>query len=227
MKIENIIQIAGIMDFAEARMLLDAGVDWLGFPLRLPVHQEDLSDAEAAAVIAALPSPDAAVLITYLSQASEIVALCRMLNVRKVQLHGAVAISELRKLRERTTEALLIKSLVVRGDNLEELQHQVDKYTPYVDAFITDTHDPATGADGATGKTHDWHISAALVKHSPKPVILAGGLTPDNVREAIRTVRPAGVDAHTGVEGADGRKDAQKVKLFVKAAREEFGYKSQ
>ena len=224
---QQIIQIAGILDLEEAQMLLNAGVDWLGFPLRLPVHKEDLSDTEAATVIAALPSPDAAVLITYLSQASEIIALCRRLNVRKVQLHGAVAISELRKLREHMTDALLIKSLVVRGDNLAELQHQVDNYAPYVDAFITDTHDPATGADGATGKTHDWRISAALVKRSPKPVILAGGLTPENVRQAILTVRPAGVDAHTGVEGADGRKDAQKVKAFVKAAREGFGYKSQ
>jgi len=91
-----------------------------------------------------------------------------------------------------------------------------------VDAFITDTFDPATGASGATGKTHDWTVSRRLVERSPKPVILAGGLTPGNVRNAIRKVRPAGVDVHTGVEGSDGRKRRDLVRTFVAEARAGF-----
>ncbi len=91
-----------------------------------------------------------------------------------------------------------------------------------MDAFITDTFDPATGASGATGKTHEWGISRELRALSPKPLILAGGLNPENVREAIETVRPAAVDAHTGVEDAEGRKDPAKVRAFVAAAREGF-----
>jgi phosphoribosylanthranilate isomerase len=94
-----------------------------------------------------------------------------------------------------------------------------------VDAFITDTFDPATGASGATGKTHDWQISRRLVEISPQPVILAGGLTPDNVREAILAVQPAGVDCHTGVEDASGRKDADKVRRFVAEARAGFRWR--
>ena len=88
-----------------------------------------------------------------------------------------------------------------------------------MDGFITDTYAPETGASGATGRTHDWAVSRRLVQLSPKPVILAGGLTPANVRQAIATVGPAGVDVHTGVEDASGRKDRGKVLAFVAAAR--------
>ena len=70
--------------------------------------------------------------------------------------------------------------------------------------------------------THDWEVSRRLVEYSPKPIILAGGLDPDNVRDAILQVGPAGVDAHTGVEGADGRKSHALVTRFVAAARDGF-----
>jgi len=110
----------------------------------------------------------------------------------------------------------------VRADNAAALQEAVDRFAPLVDAFITDTFDPATGASGATGKTHDWTVSRRLVERSPKPVILAGGLTAGNVRDAIRTVRPAGVDVHTGVEGSDGRKRRDLVHTFVAEARAGF-----
>jgi phosphoribosylanthranilate isomerase len=91
-----------------------------------------------------------------------------------------------------------------------------------VDAFITDTFDPETGASGATGKTHDWEVSRKLVKMSARPVILAGGLNPANVRQAIYAVNPAGVDAHGGVEHPDGKKDRELVDTFVREATDAF-----
>jgi phosphoribosylanthranilate isomerase len=69
---------------------------------------------------------------------------------------------------------------------------------------------------------HDWKISRLLADCSPKPLILAGGLGPENVRQAILEVRPAGVDSHTGVEGPDGRKDEGRVRAFVTEARAAF-----
>ncbi|MFW5837260.1 MAG: phosphoribosylanthranilate isomerase, partial [Desulfovibrionaceae bacterium] len=87
-------------------------------------------------------------------------------------------------------------------------------------AFITDTFDPATGASGATGLTHDWSVSRRLVELSPRPVILAGGLGPDNVAAAVRAVRPAGVDAHTGLEDASGAKVYEKMRDFADQARQ-------
>ena len=76
---ENLVQIAGVIDAAEAQMLQQCGVRYLGFPLRLPVHREDLTEEEAAAIIKNLAPPVFGVLITYLSEASKIAAFCHAL----------------------------------------------------------------------------------------------------------------------------------------------------
>jgi len=252
--LRSIIQIAGIRDLGEAEMLTAAGVDWLGFPLRLAVHAPDLSEDAAAAIVRTLRPPHAAVVITYLDRAAAVVELCRRLGVRRVQLHGPVPAVELAAIKARDPGLLVIKSLVVRaGDRIAgaDAGRDPDRATeragpgadrvepagatpraavelalhaasPHVDAFIVDTYDPATGASGATGKTHDWAVSRRLVAVSPRPVLLAGGLDAANVARAIRTVRPAGVDVHTGVEGPDGRKDPVRVRAFVAAARAAF-----
>ena len=214
-----IVQIAGIRDAEEARLLAECGVDWLGFPLRLPVHAEDLSDAKAARVIAGIAPPARAVLVTYLNDAGAIADLAGALGVPIVQLHGDVAVGELERLRARRPELAIVKSLVVGRRDAAALENDARLLAPFVDAFITDTFDPATGASGATGRTHDWSVSRRLVERSPRPVILAGGLTAENVADAIRAVRPAGVDSHTGVEDASGRKIREKVERFVAEAR--------
>jgi phosphoribosylanthranilate isomerase len=79
-----------------------------------------------------------------------------------------------------------------------------------------------TTASGATGKLHDWKISCELASFSSRPFILAGGLTAENVDDGIATVRPFGVDAHTGVEDKSGRKNRDKVRAFVASARKAF-----
>lgn len=218
----GMIQVAGVIDQAEARLLIDSGVAYLGFPLRLPVNKEDLSEAEAAALIRRLPSSVHAILITYLDRADEVIAFCRELGVHMVQLHGPIAPEELAKLKREWPELIIIKSLVVRGDNLDELKRTIAATAKFVDAYITDSFDPETGAEGATGKVHDWKIDRALVALSPRPVILAGGLNADNVREAIRQVCPFGVDVHTGIEGPNGRKDPYTTCRFVSEAKAAF-----
>jgi phosphoribosylanthranilate isomerase len=218
----ELIQIAGVRDRREAELLVQCGVRFLGFPLRLPVNEEDLTEGEAAKLIRSLRPPVQGVLITYLDQASGIGDFLTELGASVVQLHGDISPGELRKLRRICPDVRVIKSLVVGAGSPAELKERIERLGDWVDAFITDTYDPATGASGATGKTHDWRISRELRALSPKPVILAGGLTPENVREAIAFVRPAGVDAHTGVEDAEGRKDPARVRAFVAAAREGF-----
>ena len=221
-KWKNVIQIAGVKSLEEAETLVACGVEFIGFPLRLTVNAEDTTEEEAREIIAKIKRKSFPVLITYLSQHSEIIDFCDFLDVEIVQLHGKIETEELRELKRKRPDLKIIKSLVVRENNFSELRASVEKLSPFVDAFITDTFDPETKAEGATGKTHDWNVSAELVKLSPKPVILAGGLNAENVAEAIRFVKPAGVDSHTGVENERGDKDPEKVKAFVRAAKKAF-----
>jgi len=217
-----LIQIAGVIDAAEADMLQRCGVRYLGFPLRLPVHREDLSEKQAAAIIKSLVPPVFGVLIAYLDRASEIAAFCDALGARIVQLHGEIERDELKRLRILDPNLTVIKSLVIGMRDDRALEAMLRELTPFVDAFITDTFDPNTGASGATGKTHDWRVSRRLVELADRPVILAGGLTPENVKRAILEVRPAGVDSHTGVEDTSGRKSREQVEKFLSEANEAF-----
>lgn len=219
---KDLIQIAGVIDKEEAIMLMSAGVDYLGFPLRLPVHKEDLTEDEAAEVIKIIFPPHRAVLITYLDNADEVIKLCTKLNVNTVQLHGKISKEELERTKLLRPDLEIIKSLVVAANNYPELERTIETLSTFVDAFITDTFDPSTGAEGATGKTHDWTISRKLVEISPKPVIIAGGLNHTNVKKAILEIYPAGVDVHTGVESKDGRKNFDLVKKFMEESKEGF-----
>jgi phosphoribosylanthranilate isomerase len=217
-----IIQIAGVIDQDEADLLIHAGVRYLGFPLRLPVNKEDLSETQAAEIIKTLPKQIKAVLITYQNNAAEIVQLCRQLRADHIQLHGEISVEELQKVKKMAPQLTLFKSLITGKYSLDQLKQTITRTESFVDAFITDSYNPSTGATGATGRTHDWSISRKLVNHSSKPVILAGGLTPRNVYEAVKTVKPAGVDAHTGVEGPDGRKALTQIEQFIRNAQAAF-----
>jgi phosphoribosylanthranilate isomerase len=219
----GIVQVAGIRNMDEARMLLDAGVHLLGFPLRLAVHREDLNDEEVARIVIELELHQRGVLITYLQRPEDIASLAKRIGVRTVQLHGEVSCDAVERLKEYRPEIFVIKSLIVRGNDLEQLMEQVRVLGGAADAFITDTFDASTGACGATGKTHDWTVSRQLVQAAGKPVLLAGGLSPENVQRAVVEVKPFGVDAHTGLERADGSKDPERVRAFVREAGMGFG----
>ena len=223
MKIQKpVIQVAGILNLEEALMVAQAGATHLGFPFALDYHREDTTRQEAAFIISRLPENVSPVLITYLNRADEIEGLMRMLGCKTVQLHGPVETDEIRKLRKLIPDAEIWKSLIIRPGKSSATTREMETYQKFVDAFITDTFDPDTGATGATGITHDWTISREIIRRSNKPVVLAGGLNPENVAEAIISVNPAGVDAHTGLENVDGEKDPRRVKQFVENALEAF-----
>lgn len=217
---KNYIQIAGVHNLEEAKLIADCGATAIGFPLRLPSNetQPDLSEAEARTIIQNIEKEITSVLITYLGNTHDILALCKYLNVKWVQLHGDIEHEEVKELKKLEPSLNIIKSLVVGRYDEKTLLSLVKSFSPFVDAFITDTFDHETGAYGATGKTHDWNISRKIVHASPKPVILAGGLTPQNVKQAILYVKPAGVDVHSGVENKWGKKDPKLVKLFIDEA---------
>jgi phosphoribosylanthranilate isomerase len=216
------IHVAGVIDLAEAQLLIDCGIRYLGFPFVLDHHKEDLTIDAAAAIASKLRNHATFFLITYLNSARAILELCHALSVNMVQLHGETSLEQIQLLRQEAPKLRLIKSLIVCGSNADTLIDEVQRYEASVDSFITDTFDPVTGASGATGRVHDWEISRRLVESSARPVILAGGLNAANVRQAIHAVRPAGVDVHTGIEGHNGRKRYDLTKRFVEEAQAGF-----
>jgi phosphoribosylanthranilate isomerase len=211
------VQIAGVSSLEEALAAEQAGADALGFTVRLPngLH-DDLTEAKARSIIAALPPFIASVAITYVETPREAVDLCRYLGVAALQLHGPFPTQELPLIRAALPHLKLIRAVHVTGPGALAQARALERR---VDALILDTYDPTTGRHGATGQTHDWSISRQIVDHIRTPVILAGGLTPDNVAEAIRIVQPWAVDVHTGIERADGTRDFSAIGAFVARAK--------
>jgi phosphoribosylanthranilate isomerase len=123
-----------------------------------------------------------------------------------VQFHGDESPAYVRNFPVMT-----IKAFRIRDES--SLQPLADYAT---DAWLLDAHAP--GARGGTGETFNWDL-ALRAKELGRPVFLAGGLTPENVAEAVRRVRPYAVDVSSGVESAPGRKDHQKVLAFIRAAK--------
>lgn len=218
----NLVQVAGIRDSEEASRIAASGVDLLGWPFRLSVHQEDLSEEEAARIIRDQQLGDRSVLITYLQRADEVHRLADDLGCRWVQLHGGFSTHEYHELHGLDPQLGLIHALVIGSAPLDGLQHEMREREPLVDAWITDSLDPETGARGATGVCHDWSASRLLRTSTRRPLILAGGLTPSNVAAAIREVGPAGVDVHTGIEDEAGAKNTQLLEAFIDNARNAF-----
>jgi phosphoribosylanthranilate isomerase len=214
------VQIAGISTLEDALACERAGVDAIGFTIGLPTGpHNDLDEAAAARIVRALPPFIVPVLITYRVTAAEVVPMCRAIGLSQVQLHAPADPAEIARMREAIPGLKVILAVNVTGPEALDLARERARHA---DALILDTYDPATGRHGATGKTHDWSLSARIVEAVEVPVILAGGLNPANVAAAIRRVRPWGVDVHTGVERPDGTTDHDLVRAFTAIAHATF-----
>jgi phosphoribosylanthranilate isomerase len=154
------------------------------------------------------------VLVTHRTGLAEVISLMRESGATVVQLHGDFPLVAISALREALPYAAIVKSVHVKGDDTVSAALAAARAA---DGVLLDTI--ARGRIGGTGTTHDWSISARIAAACPKPVILAGGLTPDNVAEAIAQVRPSAVDVNSGTRGADGWKDHAKIRAFVAAAK--------
>jgi len=122
------------------------------------------------------------------------------------------------RLREELAPRRLMLTIPVRDDRAIEIAR---RFAPGVDALLTDSAHPDTGVVGATGHTHDWSLSRRIVEAVSVPVLLAGGLGPHNVVEAIEQTHPAGVDSETRTSRDDDRrrKHPERVRLFIERAR--------
>ena len=210
------LKICGLRTENEARAAVAAGATALGMLVGLTHRAEDeASEAEAGHLVSALAPGPTMVLVTHLLDPAAIVALAQRIGVTTIQVHGDVPPDGLRALRGLAPDACLIKAIHVTGP---DAMARTEAFAPQVDALLLGSR--TADRLGGTGQTHDWAISRRIVGAvAPVPVILAGGLTPDNVAGAIEQVRPAGVDVNSGVEDATGAKDPARMRAFIAAAR--------
>jgi phosphoribosylanthranilate isomerase len=185
----------GEVDFATARAICDAAGD---SAVKVALSVEMDLDAIEGMVRAVRP---------------DVLHLCG--------LAGGVPPGAVRDLRERLPGVTIMQAISVAGPDAIETALV---YQDVADYLILDTQAPGIAGIGASGVTHDWAISREIVRRVQIPVILAGGLSPENVGAAIRAVRPWGVDSltHTNrsLPGGRFRKDLERVGQFVRAARE-------
>jgi phosphoribosylanthranilate isomerase len=211
------VKICGVRRAEDALAALRAGADAVGCLVGLDYATADRVDPETARTIfAALPPFVARVLVTHRTVLADVTALMRESGATVVQLHGDFPLVAISALREAVPYASIVKSVHVTG---EESIAAALTAARVADAVLLDTR--TAERIGGTGATHDWSISAKIVAASPRPVILAGGLTPENVAQAVAVVRPFAVDVNSGTRGADGFKDHAKISAFVANARVE------
>jgi phosphoribosylanthranilate isomerase len=209
------VKICGIKSIDEAWMAVDAGADAFGLIVGATHKTEDVLKPETAHyILKEAPPYISSVLVTHLTTAKEILAIYTKVPACHIQLQDNISIDEIDKLRKNLKHVKLIKAIhVVRKDAVDAAKY----FAPNVDALLLDSK--TRFRIGGTGKVHDWNISRDIVESIEIPIILAGGLTPENVVEAIKKVRPFGVDVNTGVKFPDGTKNPQLIKDFVSRAR--------
>lgn len=202
-------------DEGELAMAVAAGAHAVGLVSAMPSGPGVISDETAAVLARVCPPAVATFLLTSLVEADAIVEQQSRIRATAIQLVDAVEPTVLRELRRRLPFTKLVQVLHVRdGQAVAEAR----AVAPLVDAILLDSGNPSLAVKelGGTGRTHDWAVSRAVVEAVPIPVFLAGGLTPDNVNEAVRRVRPYGVDVCNGVR-TEGRLDADRLTRFVQA----------
>lgn len=210
------VKICGIRTENELAMVLHAGADAVGFITDVPVESpRKIGLSQAARLISKVPIFVTAVLVIMPENAEQAVHMIQTARPSAVQIHNDLPLEELRKIRG--TGVKLIKTLqITQNTDIVALIKQVSQLHGIAEAVLLDT--AINGKTGGTGIPHNWEVSSEVVLRAGMPVILAGGLRPENVRDAIRNVRPYAVDTASGVE-TDGKKDEEKVRAFVNNAR--------
>lgn len=197
------IKICGITSMEDAACAVEAGASALGFVFYKP-SPRFVGVEVARRIIASVPPFIASVGIFVNEEASRINEIARICCLDRIQLHGDERPDFCRSLERR-----VIKAIRLKDKSSLELMKTFD-----VTNFLLDTY--SDKLYGGSGSGFDWELAIEAAKLGR--IILAGGLTPENVADAIRRVRPYGVDVSTGVEIRPGKKDPRKIAQFIKSA---------
>jgi phosphoribosylanthranilate isomerase len=211
------VKICCIRDVEEARLAVDAGASALGLVSEMPSGPGVIDEETIAEVAAAAPPGVATFLLTCLRDAARIADQVRRTRVGTVQICDRPEPGTASALRRALPALKVVQVVHVTGPaSIEEAEEEAQD----ADAVLLDSGRPEAPVKelGGTGRRHDWALSAEIVARVARPVFLAGGLTPENAVEAIRTVRPWGLDVCSGVR-TGGRLDAEKLERLFAAVR--------
>jgi len=201
------IKICGITRREDALLAAELGADAVGVVhVRESMRFTDLE--KAMEVFNSIPPFISKVIVMAPKTINEIEGI----HADYIQLHGEESPEFVKEIKENSNIKIIKQIPVINEESIE----QAKTYADLVDAILLDTK--VKGVVGGTGITHNWDISRRIVSSIKKPVILAGGLNPENVAEAIRKVEPYAVDVASGVESETGIKDPEKMKRFIQNA---------
>ena len=216
-----IVQIYEVTSPEEARALSSMGVDHVGVLVGDGSFPREQTVGTAREIFAAIRSPSKASALLLSDDFDLIASLTAELLPDILHLGAApqrVLPAQLRTLKRKFPATLLMRSIPVVDDDSIALAHS---YDGIADFLLLDSYKSGDRQIGALGETHSWTLDRRIIESVRTPVIIAGGLGPENVRDAIRASCPAGVDSKTKTDKSDGThtKDLQKVSAFVAAAR--------
>ena len=200
------IKVCGLMRAQDAQAAVRAGADALGVILA-PGHKRSVTWKQAARVFAGVPQDIGRTGVFIDASLADVAKAVETLGLTEVQLHGSET-----PLYCVSMEVPVVKTFHV-GPGFDP--GRIEKYRGSLAAVLLDT--AVTGAAGGTGTGFDWKLARGVPDVAP--LYVAGGLRPENVREAVRRLRPAGVDVSSGVEASAGIKSEEKMKRFVAEVR--------
>lgn len=211
------IKICCISSLEEAQMAIDFGASAIGLVGHMPSGPGVISDELIAEIAGTTPAHISTFLLTSETEAPAIIAHQKKVQTNTVQIVDALQSGSYQEIRQSLPQVKLVQVIHVTG---EESLDEALEIAPQVDYILLDSGNPTLAVKelGGTGRTHNWAISRRIVEAVPVPVFLAGGLNPENVRAAIETVQPYGLDLCSSVR-SDGRLDSFKLEKFFKAAR--------
>lgn len=212
-------KLCGIRSDRDLEIAVQAGADAVGLICGITHISEDVLTPDQARDLARRTPPFVStVLVTHLEDATEILALADHIGADTIQVHGLVTTDTLAAVFERAQGRRVMRAVHVVG--AEAVEHALE-IADLCHAVLLDSR--TSDRLGGTGRTHDWSISRQAVdtlRDRGRPVILAGGLSPENVANAVRAVHPFAVDVNSGVEDAEGDKVPERCAAFVSRARE-------
>lgn len=215
-----ITQIYETQNYTEAKNLVEIGVDNVGVLVGKSEYPREFSPEQAKEILQGVMAPAKKVVLSLSKNLKDIIDIVNKTNPDILHLGTApdfLSPADVQILKKQFPNLKIMRSIPVRDEESVELAKQYDGVADYL---LLDTQKKNDTQIGATGETHNWSISKKIVESVSIPIVLAGGLGPDNVAEAVSKVKPFGVDSKTKTDKTGSHeKDIEKVKEFVRIAK--------